>query len=118
LHALQLGPAGTQEGEGATVNGLCGSADERRGLTSRSGTVTERDLCRLVSRSPSTSAPSRFDQAGWNLTRALAVLLRLDLLVRDPAGATDDGGVELVGVSRVGQRPWEVGANRLILGWG
>ena len=116
LHALELGPGGAQERDGTMVDRLGGPANDGPTLTRRP--IAERLLGRGTPAAAAASA--RRDQPGWwRLAGAFAILLNINLLLeRHSAGAPDERGVELVGLSRVGESPGEVGSHRPVLGWG
>jgi hypothetical protein len=101
LHPLELGPAGTQEGDGTVVDRsirlLCG----QRPLRSR--VFTKCSLNRRISSSTPPTASSRRDQLGWfGHEGALAVLLRL-LIHWNSTGTTNECGIELIDISSVGK---------------
>ena len=104
LYSLQLGPAGSQEGNRAPVDRLRGLGDSRRLLGFRSRSISEGFLGGLRSGAATPSTPStagRNEIAGWCLELAVAVL-GLDLLLeRDPTGPPDERRVELVDIARM-----------------
>jgi hypothetical protein len=101
LHALKLGPAGTQESERATVHRTVGLASREDAL--RRGVFAKGKLNRGICTPTATAATAgRGNQPGGRrrLERALAATFEL-LLQGDTTGAADERRVELVDVARV-----------------
>jgi hypothetical protein len=116
LNTLELGPGGAQEGDGTMVNRLGGSANDSTALTR--SPIAESLLDRGALAADATSP--RRDQPIWgHFTGAFAILPGVNLpLERGSAGAPDEGGVELIDLSRMGERAGKVGSYRPVLGGG